>query len=56
MNRDTLIIGALAALNLVAVTVTSVVTGSIPDVLGVTLKTLIGATAGVAASSRKTPL
>jgi hypothetical protein len=51
---DTIILASLSALNLVAVTVVSVVSHDIPGILATTLTTLIGATAGVAVTSRST--
>jgi hypothetical protein len=51
---DTIILAFLSALNLVAVTVVSVVSHDIPGILTTTLTTLIGATAGVAVTNRST--
>lgn len=51
---DTMLVGALAALNLVAVVVVDIITGSVPEVLTGTLLALIGGTAGVARSASPT--
>jgi hypothetical protein len=53
VNRDSILLGALAVVTLVAVTVTDLATGSIPDVLGSTLTVLVGAVAGGAYATRK---
>lgn len=47
MERNAVIVGGLAGLNLVAVVVTQIATATIPDVLATTLAVLIGAVAGV---------
>lgn len=49
-HLPTLYLSILAALSLAAVTITDVVTGSIPVVLGAAFTTLVGAAAGVAYS------
>lgn len=54
MNRDTVVLAALAGVSLVAAVVTDIATGSIPDVLGTALTVLVGAVAGGAYASRKT--
>ena len=54
MRNDAVILACLAGLNLVAVTVTSIVNNDIPSALASSLATLVGAAAGVAIGSRST--
>lgn len=52
MRSDAVILAGLAGLNLIAVTVTSIVNNTIPSALAASLATLVGAAAGIAIGGR----
>lgn len=54
MERNGIIVGSLAALNLAAIVTVEIVSGSVPEVLATSFAVLVGAVAGVTVP-RKTP-